>query len=225
MRPAFVGRQAMISISPLALSITMNRLLIVLTLLAWPLWSQATAEPGYQVVRRLGEIEIRQYEPYAVAEVLINAPADEAGNEGFRILAAYIFGKNKGERKLEMTAPVTQTPVPVKLEMTAPVTVTPATGGYRVQFVLPKGVSAESAPAPIDPRVQLRDVPSVKMAVIRYTGFWSDANYNEHLNSLKEALRSADLHASGQPLYSRYDPPWTLWFMRRNEIWLPLDQP
>jgi hypothetical protein len=124
-----------------------------------------------------------------------------------------------------MTEPVTQTPVPVKLEMTAPVTLTPATGGYRVQFVLPKGVSAESAPAPLDPRVQLRDVPSVRMAVIRYTGLWTDANYNKHLNSLKEALRSADLRASGPPLYSRYDPPWTLWFMRRNEIWLPLDQP
>jgi hypothetical protein len=205
----------------------MNRLLIALAMLAWPFLSQATAEPGYQVVRQLGEIEIRQYEPYAVAEVLIDAPAGEAGNEGFRILAAYIFGKNKGERKLEMTAPVTQTPVPVpvKLEMTAPVTMTPATGGFRVQFVLPKGVSAESAPAPLDPRVQLRNVPPLKMAVIRYTGFWSDANYNEHLKLLQEALRSADLHASGQPLYSRYDPPWTLWFMRRNEIWLPLDQP
>ena len=217
--------QAMISTSPLTLGLTMNRLLIVLTMLIWPLLSHATAEPGYQVVRQLGEIEIRQYEPYAVAEVLINAPAGEAGNQGFRILAAYIFGKNKGERRLEMTAPVTQTPVPVKLEMTAPVTLTPATGGYWVQFVLPKGVSAASAPAPIDPLVQLRDVPPLRMAVIRYTGFWTDANYNEHLNLLKEALRSADLHASGPPLYSRYDPPWTPWFMRRNEIWLPLDQP
>lgn len=225
MRLAFVVPQAMIGIPLLTLGPTMNQILIVLTMLAWPLLSHATAEPGYQVVRQLGEIEIRQYEPYAVAEVLINAPSEDAGNEGFRILAAYIFGKNKGERKLEMTAPVTQTPVPVKLEMTAPVTVTPATGGYRVQFVLPKGVSAESAPQPIDPRVQLRDVPPLKMAVIRYTGFWSDANYNEHLSTLKEALRSADLHASGQPIYSRYDPPWTLWFMRRNEIWLPIDQP
>jgi len=215
----------MSSTSPIELRLTMNRLLIVLTLLVWPLWGHATAEPGYQVVRRLGEIEIRQYEPYAVAEVLIDAPAEEAGNEGFRVLAAYIFGKNKGERKLEMTAPVTQTPVPVKLEMTAPVTLTSATGGYRVQFVLPKGVSATLAPVPIDPRVQLRDVPSMTVAVIRYAGFWTDANYNEHLSTLKEALRSADLHASGQPIYSRYDPPWTLWFMRRNEIWLPLDRP
>ena len=204
---------------------TMNRLLIVLTLLMWPLFGHATAEPGYTVVSRLGAIEIRQYEPYAVAEVLIDAPADEAGNAGFRVLAAYIFGKNKGERQLEMTAPVTQTPEPVKLEMTAPVTQTAAAGGFRVQFVLPKGVSAGSAPQPIDPRVQLRDVPTTKVAVIRYTGFWSDANYNEHLSELQSALKAAGLNASGPPVYSRYDPPWTLWFMRRNEIWLPLDQP
>lgn len=200
----------------------MNRLLIALTLLICPLLGHATAEPGYTVVSRLGEIEIRQYEPYAVAEVVIDAPADEAGNAGFRVLAAYIFGKNKGERKLEMTAPVTQTPEPVKLEMTAPVTQTSAPGGFRVQFVLPRGVSAESAPQPLDPRVQLRDVPVTKVAVIRYTGFWSDANYSEHLSALQEALKAAGLNASGPPVYSRYDPPWTLWFMRRNEIWLPL---
>jgi hypothetical protein len=203
----------------------MNRLLIVLALLIWPLLGHATAEPGYTVVSRLGEIEIRQYEPYAVAEVLIDAPADEAGNAGFRVLAGYIFGKNKGERKLEMTAPVTQTPEPVKLEMTAPVTQTAAAGGFRVQFVLPKGVSAESAPQPLDARVQLRDVSAMKVAVIRYSGFWSDANYNEHLSELRSALKAAGLSTSGPPIYSRYDPPWTLWFMRRNEIWLSLDQP
>ncbi len=122
-----------------------------------------------------------------------------------------------------MTAPVTQTPEPVKLEMTAPVTKTPAAGGFRVQFVLPKGVSAASAPQPLDPRVQLRDVSPMKVAVIRYTGFWSDANYNEHLSQLQSALHAAGLNASGPPIYSRYDPPWTLWFMRRNEIWLPLE--
>ena len=94
-----------------------------------------------------------------------------------------------------------------------------------MQFVLPKGVSAESAPQPIDPRVKLRDVPATKVAVIRYTGFWSDANYSEHLSELESALTAAGLNASGPPVYSRYDPPWTLWFMRRNEIWLSLDLP
>ena len=69
------------------------------------------------------------------------------------------------------------------------------------------------------------DVPATKVAVIRYTGFWSDANYSEHLSELESALTAAGLNASGPPVYSRYDPPWTLWFMRRNEIWLPLDHP
>jgi hypothetical protein len=185
-------------------------------------FAMAIEMPVYEVVNAWPDAELRRYGPSIVAETRVEGAREDAGTEGFRRLAGYIFGKNKGERKLEMTAPVTQTPVPVKLEMTAPVTLTPAVGGYRVQFVLPKGVSAASAPAPIDPLVQLRDVPPLKMAVIRYTGFWTDANYNEHLNLLKETLRSADLRASGLPLYSRYDPPWTPWFMRRNEVLIPL---
>ena len=200
----------------------MNRLLIVLTLLIWPLLGHATAEPGYTVVSRLGEIEIRQYEPYAVAEVLIDAPADEAGNAGFRVLAAYIFGKNKGERKFAMTAPVTQAAAPVKLEMTAPVTQSAVAGGFVVQFVLPKGVTAASAPEPLDPRVQLRDVMPRQVAVIRYSGFWSASTDNEHLAKLQAALRAAALVWAGEPVTSRYDPPFMPWFMRRNEIWLNL---
>ena len=93
-----------------------------LMLLALPMSSHATEEPDYTVLQTLNKIEIRQYAGYAVAEVVVPGPAEDAGNTAFPILAGYIFGKNKGERKLEMTAPVTQTAVPVKLEMTAPVT-------------------------------------------------------------------------------------------------------
>ena len=199
--------------------------LLLIALALMPMTSQAIEEPDYQVVRTIDAVELRRYAPYVVAEVVLATAADDAGSQAFPILAGYIFGKNTGEKKFAMTAPVTQTAVPLRMDMTAPVTQVGVAGGQKVQFVLPKGVSAASAPAPIDPLVQLRDVPPLKMAVIRYTGFWTDANYNEHLNLLKEALRSADLHASGPPLYSRYDPPWTPWFMRRNEIWLPLDQP
>jgi hypothetical protein len=184
--------------------------------------SHATEEPEYQVVRELADIEVRQYAAYAVAEVVVPGPAGEAGNQAFPILAGYIFGKNKGERKFAMTAPVTQAAVPVKLEMTAPVTQTAAPGGFLVQFVLPKGVTAGSAPEPLDARVQLREVPPNRVAVIRYSGFWSESNYNEHLVKLQAALRAADLAWSGAPVYSRYDAPFTPWFMRRNEIWLRL---
>jgi hypothetical protein len=184
--------------------------------------SQATEEPDFTVVEKLGDVELRQYAGYTVAEVVVPGPSSEAGNQAFPILAGYIFGKNKGERKLEMTAPVTQTAVPVKLEMTAPVTQTVAPGGFVVQFVLPKGVTLATAPEPLDTRVHLREVPPGRVAVIRYSGFWSDANYNEHLATLQAALRAANLSWSGEPVYSRYNAPFTPWFMRRNEIWLHL---
>ena len=197
-------------------------LFFTLVLIAFPMPSFATEEPEYQVVRELADIEVRQYAAYAVAEVVVRGPAGEAGKQAFPILAGYIFGKNKGERKFAMTAPVTQTAVPVKLEMTAPVTQTAAPGGFLVQFVLPRGVTAASAPEPLDARVQLREVLPSRVAVIRYSGFWSESNYGEHLAKLQGALRAADLAWEGEAVYSRYNAPFTPWFMRRNEIWLRL---
>jgi hypothetical protein len=191
-------------------------------LITFSMPSRATAEPEYQVVRELAGVEVRQYAAYTVAEVVVGGPAEEAGNQAFPILAGYIFGKNKGEKKFAMTAPVTQVAAPVKLEMTAPVTQTTAPGGFLVQFVLPKGVTLASAPEPLDARVQLREVAPNRVAVIRYSGFWSDSNYNEHLAKLQEALRAAGLTWTGEAVYSRYDAPFTPWFMRRNEIWLHL---
>lgn len=172
-----------------------------------PMKSQAVEEP-----------------PYTFAEVVVTGEASEAGSRAFPILAGYIFGKNKGERKLAMAAPVTQVAVPVKLEMTAPVTQMPTQGGYLVQFVLPRGVTVASAPEPIDARVRLREIPTQRVAVIRYSGFWSESNYNEHLTKLQEVLHAANLAWSGEPVYSRYNGPATPWFLRRNEIWLNLNK-
>jgi len=183
----------------------------------------AVRQAECQVVREFSGIEVRQYAAYTVAEVVVAGPASEAGNQVFPILAGYIFGKNKGERKFAMTAPVTQAAVPVKLKMTAPVTQTAAPGGFLVQFVLPKGVTPASAPEPLDARVQLREVPPARVAVIRYSGFWSASNYDEHLAKLQAGLRAADLAWTGDAVYSRYDAPFTPWFMRRNEIWLRLE--
>ena len=189
-------------------------------LITFTMPSHATPEPPYKIVRTLADIEVRAYSGYTVAETVVPGPSGEAGNQAFPILAGYIFGKNKGERKLAMTAPVTQTAVPVKLEMTAPVTQAAAPGGFLVQFVLPEGVTLANAPEPLDARVMLREIPPAKIAVIRYSGFWSESNYNEHLEKLKTAARSAQLVWSGEPVYSRYNAPYTPWFMRRNEIWL-----
>jgi hypothetical protein len=183
----------------------------------------AIEEPSYEVVQQLDGAEVRQYAPYVVAQVLVAGPAEQAGSEAFPILAGYIFGKNRGERKFDMTAPVTQAAVPVKMAMTAPVTQAASAGGTLVQFALPKGVTLATAPEPLDPRVQLREVPGHRVAVIRFSGFWSQANYNEHLAKLQAALRTAQLRWTGEPTLSRYNPPFTPWFLRRNEIWLSVD--
>ena len=193
-----------------------------LVMLAFPMTSHATEEPDYKVVQKLDDIEVRQYQAYAVAEVVVPGPAADAGSAAFPILAGYIFGKNKGDRKLAMTAPVTQAPEPVKLEMTAPVTQAAAPGGFRVQFVLPKGVTMANAPEPLDARVMLRDIAPSRVAVIRYSGFWSEGNYQRHLEKLQGAVRAAGLSVVGEPVYSRYNAPFTPWFLRRNEIWLHL---
>lgn len=195
---------------------------LTLALLAAPMPIRAIEEPAYQVTGRVGDVELREYAPYVVAEVLVTGSATEAGNKAFRILASYIFGKNKGERKLAMTAPVMQSAAPVKLEMTAPVIQSATPGGYRVEFVLPRAVTLETAPEPLDQRIVLRRVQPMRVAVIRYSGFWSDANYNRHLARLEKVLREANLEWTGEPIYARYNPPFTPWFLRRNEIWLQL---
>ena len=217
----FIALQAGINLSGKLVD-NMHRLILFLTIAAMPLLSHAIEEPEYEVIKTVDKVEFRKYSPYVVAEVVLDATAEDAGNRAFPILAGYIFGKNKGEKKFVMTAPVTQTAAPLKMEMTAPVTQAAVPGGMRVQFVLPKGVTLESAPEPLDPRVQLRLVPAGQWAVIRYSGTWSQSNYEEHLALLKDTLDKAGVATQGEPVLARYNPPFTPWFMRRNEIWLAL---
>lgn len=187
--------------------------------------AQAIDEPAFTVLQSTDVFEVRQYAPYLVAEVVVPGPVGEAGNQGFSLLGGYIFGKNKGERKLEMTAPVTQTPVaapPVKLEMTAPVTQAATPGGFLVQFVMPKGYTLATLPVPLDERVKLREVPGNRVAVIRFSGSWSQSTYELQLLKLRSALAAAGIATAGEPVSSRYNSPFSLPFLRRNEIWLNL---
>lgn len=208
----------------------MTRHLLALLMSVTAVFSHAIEEPGYEVMKKVGDVELRQYAPYVVAEVVLQTSVESAGNEAFPILAGYIFGKNKGEKKFAMTAPVTQQNAssavaaePVRMAMTAPVTQQNVSeGGVRIQFVLPKDVTLASAPEPLDPRVKLHQVPASQWAVLRYSGTWSQANYDEHLAALKEALDKANIATQGEPLLARYNGPWTPWFMRRNEVWLAL---
>ena len=187
--------------------------------------AQALEQPQYTVIQKSELYEIRKYEPYIVAEVVVPGPESEAGGQAFSLLGGYIFGKNKGERKLEMTAPVVQTPVAApasstKIEMTAPVVQTPTQNGFLVQFMMPTAFTLATLPEPTDAKVKLREVAGKTVAAHQYSGGWSQSNYDEHLNILKAALTKAGVKTQGEPMYSRYNGPMTPWFLRKNEIWL-----
>ena len=198
--------------------------LIFLTLLGVLTMSHAIEEPRFQVERVLEpkRIELRRYEPYVVAEVTAPGPAEQAGNQGFSYLGGYIFGRNKGDRKIAMTAPVTQAAQPVKIDMTAPVAQAKADSGagYVVQFMMPSSYTLDTLPLPSDPKVRLKEIPGQRVIAVMYSGTWSQSNYDEHLALLKSAAEKAGLKTQGEPVYARYDAPWVPWFMRRNEIWL-----
>ncbi len=181
----------------------------------------AIDEPRYTVVRSEEQFEVRRYEPYVVAETVVGATAEEAGNQGFRILAGYIFGGNKGARRIEMTAPLAQ--APVRIAMTAPVAQSATAGGYVIQFAMPREWTLKTLPEPNDPRVTLREIPARTIAVLAYSGTWSQSRYEEHLKKLQDALEKAGLSWHGAPMWARYDPPWKPWFWRRNEVMVELD--
>ena len=203
-----------------------RRLLIpCLLLTAWNV-AMAIEEPPYSVLHSYDGFEVRRYAPYLVAETLVNAAAEDAGNQGFRILAAYIFGQNKGARSIAMTAPVAQSPS--SIAMTAPVVQTAAPAAlapaaFAIQFAMPAGWTLATLPQPNDSRVTLRELPARTVAVLRYSGTWTQSHYQEQLATLQQLVARQGLHWHGDPIWARYDAPWKPWFLRRNEIWLPLD--
>jgi len=179
-----------------------------------------TGEPTYQLERHTEAYDIRAYASYLFAEVTVPGPAESASSAGFRLLAAFIFGANKGAQKLAMTAPVTQTPV--RLPMTTPVTQTRTDGGFHVRFVMPSGYTLALLPVPNDPRVTLHEMPAQRVAVLRYSGRWTEKNYGEHVAELRAALSKDNLAVRGEPTLARYNAPYVLPFLRRNEVWLML---
>jgi hypothetical protein len=201
----------------------MKRILMLVTCL-WSMTTMAWAieEPSFEVIKRYPQFEVRKYQAYIVAEVIVPGPADKAGNVAFGYLGGYIFGKNKGSKKIDMTAPVTQTPAPIKIEMTAPVAQTAVENGYLVQFTMPKNFTLETLPEPNDPKVKLREIPSQTFAVLTYSGSWSQSLYEENLAQLRTRAGEAGLKLVGEPIFSRYNGPISLPFMRRNEIWIQI---
>jgi hypothetical protein len=181
----------------------------------------AIEEPRFKLVEQDGSFELRDYQPYVVAETRVDAGFDDAGSIAFQRLFRYISGANVAATKIAMTAPVTQS-ASEKIAMTAPVSQRREGSSYVVGFTLPSSFTLASAPRPSDASVTLREVRSQRVAVWRYSGRWTLANYQENETMLRQRLASRGLVAVGAPVLARYNAPFTPWFMRRNEVLIPV---
>ena len=172
-------------------------------------------EPEYSIVKKTDVYEVRQYKQRTVAEVTYGEE-----DSGFRVLFDYISGANKGSKEVEMTIPVTQSK---KIDMTVPVTQSASDGEMSMRFFLPKQYSKQNAPEPNDERIKIIDLPEEYFAVISYSGFASDSNFEKHHKELKAALDRDGMVIKGPPIKATYNSPFTPPFLRRNEAMYPLD--
>jgi hypothetical protein len=157
-----------------------------------------------------------------VAETFVEGDFDSVGNEGFRRLVRYIGGDNRGKTSIAMTAPVEQAPASQKIAMTAPVEQAKSGDRWRVAFVLPASYTLDNAPVPNDARVKLAEMPPRLMASVRYSGRWTEENFAKNLAELEAWIKQQGLVAVGEPVWARYNPPMMPWFLRRNEILVPV---
>ena len=188
----------------------------------------AIEEPAFEIVRQDGDFEIRRYAPMIVAETLVEGDLWNASNDGFRVIAGYIFGNNTsvkgtGNEKVAMTAPVTMEAASEKIAMTAPVAAEPAGERFRMHFVMPSRYTMATLPKPKDDRVKLREIAAQRMAAVRFSGFAGEDKVKERTEALLAWVRAQGLQPTATPQLARYVPPWTLPFLRRNEVMVPLD--
>ena len=185
--------------------------------------AMAIEQPKYDVQLKDGPFEIRRYDSYVVAEVLVSGDQGQAVQSGFRKLAGYIFGGNAGRATIPMTAPVAQKAEGEKIAMTSPVTQWPAAEGrWTVQFMMPAAYTLNSLPKPNDPDIHFRSEPAREMAVLQFSGVARERSYREKTNVLKSWVSTKGLAVRGHAVLAQYDPPWTPWFMRRNEVLLEI---
>ncbi len=200
------------------------RLVIALTLLmiigAIP--AMATEEAPYTVIKADDIFELREYAPQVLAEIIVDGDLEGAGNKAFRPLFRYISGDNKSRGKIAMTAPVSQEQTGEKISMTAPVSQQSVQGKWAVSFMMPASYTMETLPTPDDPNIKLRQVPARRVAAVRYSGFWSEEKYLLNKDKLGKWIKDNRFTVTGEPVWARYNAPFTPWFMRRNEILIPV---
>jgi hypothetical protein len=188
-----------------------------------------TPQPGYTVTGQLGAVQLRAYGPRLAAETTVEGGEIASRSTGFRRLASYIFGANTkhggGSGKIAMTAPVEQDGTDgSRITMTAPVAQQRSDGGWTIRFFLPAGMTVATAPRPLDPLVHLAEVPAATMAVLRFSGSPGARAVAAHSERLLAILARSPWKPDGHVVAWFYDPPWTLPWLRRNEVAVPVER-
>ncbi len=208
---------------------TVSRYLLIGSLLSLSGVAMATEEPKYSVLNNSEDFELRRYDAQIVAETYVDGDQKQASNKGFKILADYIFGNNTApsgqSSKISMTAPVKMQATAKqsqKIAMTTPVTLQQpqqqAEGKWRVRFVMPSQYTMQTLPKPNNPAVKISQVPVQTYGVIKFSGLTGTDKVATKTTELKEWMQKQNLQLVGEPELARYNPPWTLPFMRRNEV-------
>ena len=179
-------------------------------------------QPDYKLVTSEGNIEIRDYAPMILAQVEVSGERKQAITEGFKILADYIFGNNTSNSRMEMTAPVTNE-IGEKMAMTAPVLQEQHMDKWKIRFVMPKKYSFEELPKPNSKDVTLIPLPARRFVVIRFSGLADDENIKQHKEELEAYIVAEQLNPIGGTVLAFYNPPWTIPFLRRNEVMIEVD--
>jgi hypothetical protein len=190
---------------------------VVVGATAWGPIVSDVEQAKYEVLESYGDFEVRDYAPMIVAEVEVSGERKEAINQGFRIIADYIFGNNAPSQKVAMTAPVIQQSAE-KIAMTAPVIQQGVGNQWKVRFVMPANYTMDTLPKPNNDAVKLEKVPGKRFAIIRFSGMAGEESLKEKTNALNAFITQKDLKAISQPTYAFFNPPWTLPFLRRNEV-------
>ena len=188
----------------------------------------ATEQPKYEVLEQYGNVELRRYQPMLIAETWVDGSMSNASGRGFRILADFIFGNNTAaaghSQEIAMTSPVTMQPQAEEIAMTAPVTMQQESGRWRVHFVMPSAYTYETLPQPNNPQVKVRQVPAIDYAVVSFSGFAGDKRTAQIAEALLAWMLENGLTPLANPEVARYDPPWRLPFMRRNEVMIAFER-
>jgi hypothetical protein len=189
----------------------MNKLTIILAsfvgvfLIAQLLMSYKNKDietPKYKVVKTYDSFEIRQYDSMILAQTVIQETSiKKSGNTGFRKVAGYIFGGNRNNQQIAMTAPV----------------IMEVGDNTKMSFVMPSQYKMEDLPQPNSSEVKLIKAAPKKFAVLTFSGFASDEKINRKKELLREALKKEQISVKGDFSYLGYNAPWDL-FGRRNEV-------